>query len=56
MRNERSGEDHQHPGLDRSERRERQRQKARQGMRVSPRPDALRPVTVQRMEKLTRKR
>jgi hypothetical protein len=55
MRNERAHDDDQHPGLRRSARREQQRQKARQGMRVSARPDSLRPVTVARVEKLTTK-
>jgi hypothetical protein len=56
MGNERARDEDQHPGLRRSARREQQRQKARQGMRVSARPDSLRPVTVERVVKLTTKK
>ena len=47
-------EESQHAGVRRALRRERQRRKTRQGMRVGTRPDALRPVTVRRVEKLTK--
>jgi hypothetical protein len=53
MRDERSVEEHQHAGIKRSVRREQQRRKARQGMRVGTRPDGLRPVTFRRVKKLT---
>jgi hypothetical protein len=56
MRNERARDEDQHPGLRRSARREQQRRKARMGMRVSARPDNLRPVTVERVVKLAGKR
>ena len=39
-------------GIRRSERREAQRRRARQGMRVTKRPDLLRPVTAARTRKL----
>lgn len=56
MRNERANEETQHPGVRRALRRDAQRQKARQGMRVHTRPDTLRPVTVRRVKKLTKRR
>ncbi|MCC7370720.1 MAG: hypothetical protein IT306_20030 [Chloroflexi bacterium] len=56
MRDERSRDEDQHPGLRRSDRREQQRRKAQHGMRVGARPDTLRPVTVERVAKLTKRR
>ena len=45
-------DEYQDPGIRRSERREAQRRRARQGMRVGKRPDLVRPVTLQRTRKL----
>ncbi len=45
-------DEYQDPGIKRSLRREAQRRRARQGMRVSKRPDLVRPVTLQRTRKL----
>ena len=45
-------EESQHAGVRRALRRERQRRKARQGMRVGTRPDRLHPVTFKRLKKL----
>jgi hypothetical protein len=42
----------QHAGVRRALRREQQRRKARQGMRIGTRPDGLRPVTFRRVKKL----
>jgi hypothetical protein len=56
MRNDHATEEIQHPGVRRALRRDAQRQKARQGMRVGARPDTLRPVTVRRVKKLTKRR
>jgi hypothetical protein len=53
MKKERAVEEPQHAGVRRALRREQQRRKARQGMRVGTRPDRLRPVTVRRIKKLT---
>jgi len=53
MSKERAAEEPQHAGVRRSLRREQQRRKARQGMRVAARPDGLRPVTFRRVKKLT---
>jgi hypothetical protein len=52
MREDRAPEDPQHAGVQRALRREQQRRKARQGMRVGTRPDRPRPVTVRRVKKL----
>ena len=52
MNEERAMEESQHAGFKRSLRREQQRRKARQGMRVAARPDGLRPVTFRRVKKL----
>ncbi len=56
MRNDHAPEESQHPGVRRALRRDAQRQKARQGMRVGARPDTLHPVTVRRVKKLTKRR
>ena len=53
MSKEHAAEESQHAGVQRSLRREQQRRKARQGMRVAARPDGLRPVTFRRLKKLT---
>jgi len=53
MSKEHAAEESQHAGVKRSLRREQQRRKARQGMRVAARPDGLRPVTFRRVKKLT---
>ena len=45
-------EESQHAGVRRALRRDRQRRKARQGMRVGTRPDGLHPVTFRRVKKL----
>jgi hypothetical protein len=45
-------DEYQDPGIRRSLRREAQRRRARQGMRVSTRPDLVRPVTAARARKL----
>ena len=52
MKEERGMEESQHAGVRRALRREQQRRKARQGMRVGTRPDGLRPVTFRRVKKL----
>jgi hypothetical protein len=52
MREDRAPEESQHAGVRRALRREQQRRKARQGMRVGTRPDGLRPVTLRRVKKL----
>jgi len=56
MREDRPTDDSQHAGVRRALRREAQRRKARQGMRVSARPDGLHPVTFQRVQKVTGRR
>ena len=48
-----STEESQHAGVRRALRRDQQRRKARQGMRVGARPDRLHPVTFKRLKKLT---
>jgi hypothetical protein len=53
MKNEQGSDGSEHAGVRRALRRERQRRKARQGMRVGTRPDGLRPVTFRRVKKLT---
>jgi len=55
MRHEHQSEESQHAGIRRAQRRDVQRRKARQGMRVHARPDELRPVTAARVEKLTKR-
>jgi len=52
MKEGRGGEGSEHAGVRRALRREQQRRKARQGMRVGTRPDGLRPVTFRRVKKL----
>ena len=52
MKEERAMEESRHAGVRRSLRREQQRRKSRQGMRVGVRPDGLRPVTFRRVKKL----
>jgi hypothetical protein len=56
MNEDRGMEGSEHAGVRRALRREQQRRKARQGMRVGARPDALRPVTFRRVKKLTDER
>jgi hypothetical protein len=48
-----ASEESQHAGVRRALRRDQQRRKARQGMRVGTRPDRLHPVTFKRIKKLT---
>lgn len=56
MNDERAHDDLHHAGIRRALRRDAQRRKARQGMRVSARPDGLRPVTARRLAKLSKRR
>jgi hypothetical protein len=53
MSKDHAAEESQHAGVRRALRREQQRRKARQGMRVGTRPDRLHPVTFKRVKKLT---
>jgi hypothetical protein len=56
MHEDRPMDETQEAGIRRALCREAQRRKARQGMRVSARPDGLHPVTVQRVQKLAGRR